>query len=149
MNQPQRYKTWQIRASKWVRRAGIWLFNYFALDRPLDGQSTRAGTATPAAWNKPGQAAGWNVRTGQALFYIGLLAGCLCAYFFLSGSPSAVAVSQADARSLAGIVLGVLLYPAVHRAGRFGDLRSLTGSLLVPAMYGFIATLIVQVLLGA
>jgi hypothetical protein len=134
MNRQQAYKYWQAQAGKNLRRVWVWTVNYFALNRPLAWQASRYSVGS------------WNVRTGQALFYLGVLAGSFAAYFYLGGPLNAGdPASVTDAQALAEIALAVLLYPAVHRAARFEDLRTSTGSLLAAGMYGFTIPLIIRI----
>ena len=149
MNTSPASHPWQARLRLFSRRAAAWLWNYFALNRPLAWPPViGAGARAPVSaggW----QPRGGNTRTGISHFYLGILAGCFITYFLLGGEMSGEGVlTAADYQSLAGIALALLLYPAVHRLGRFDDLRSISGSLLVSGMFGFIVPFLVRIFGG-
>ena len=178
MNHPPSFKIWENRQRPFVRlrqffrhrlfarlrlffrRAAAWLWNYFALNHPLDWPPAARHSGPNTGWRGPyqqparrepaaGIPPGGNTRTGISHFYLGILAGCFIMYFFLGGEMTAKGpLTAADYQSIAGIALALLLYPAIHRLGRFDDLRTISGSLLVSAMFGFIIPLLVRLLGG-
>lgn len=159
MNRSSSSNFWQARQRLFARlrlffrRAAAWLWNYFALTRPLAWPPDMRYSGPGPAWRGQNVPPGGNARAGNSYFYLGILAGCFTAYFFLGGqlsaaipTPPSSGFTAADGQSLAGIALALLLYPAVHRLGRFDDLHTISGSLLTSAMFGFVVSVLARVI---
>ncbi len=154
MNRSTSFKLWEARFRLFLRRAAVWLSNYFALNHPLNWPPAVQTPGPKYNWRMPNQpperrAPAGNLRSGISYFYTGTLAGSFLSYFLLGGQVSAQGpLNATDFQWLAGIALALLLYPAIHRLGRFDDVRTVIGSLLVSGMFGFIVPLIFRVVVG-
>ncbi len=74
--------------------------------------------------------------------YFGICFGCLIAAMALNSRLAQILSSLSFYLFLG---LAILLYPVVHRLGKFGDLHAKAGCLMLTVMYGFIFPIVLSV----
>lgn len=145
-SQPQPPGGW-TQVARFLVRLWSWFGNYLALDRPLGWRYTVPGTNFPTQQRRLVAMSRWEWQRQDHLpFYLGIALGSLLGHLLLGGSL--ILTDPHLGNNLIGLLAAYLLYPALHRLGRFEQLSSGWGSLLLAGLYGFVFPVLELVIVG-
>ena len=135
------------RAARFLARLWNWFGNYMALDRPLGWRYTLPGTRFPIQQRRLAGLSRWEwQRKDQLPFYLGVALGCLLGHLLLGGSL--ILTDPHLGNNLIGLLAAYALYPAIHRLGRFEQLSSGWGCLILAGLFGFVFPVLELVIVG-